>query len=170
MIFLTTLIVTIVHLTLFTTVYVYMSKLRSLARRRAALRQQRHCGLGSSNGSLSPSSISSSIGSLSQGDAFSYSDENGSTSVYCVNQQQQQQPQSGQSGQTQPSVTYFGMEPNNADNSGDKQPQHPANVAEFFGSLRSKYNRDNVFFGPKEQRFLGLPNYAFGGAGARPKN
>ena len=30
------------------------------------------------------------------------------------------------------------------------------------GSIRSAFNRDNVFFGPKEQRFLGINNYAFG--------
>lgn len=152
------------HLTLFTTVYVYMAKLKTMARRRdAALRRQYASSLSSS---LSPSSISSSIGSLSQGDAFSFTEAG--ESIYAVSSQQQRQlahpvpdcQPAMPPGSPRP-ATYFGME-----NAPQNQSQ---GQQEFVGSLRSKYNRENVFFGSKEQRFLGLPNYAFGGAGGRPR-
>lgn len=46
------------------------------------------------------------------------------------------------------------MDNNNENNNEEKDRKN-------FGSIRSSFNQDNIFYGPKEQRFFGINNYSF---------
>lgn len=140
-VFITTMIVTIIHLTLATTVYLYLGKLRKLRKQR-----KRFCSNYLPNSrinSMTPSSASS----MSSNDTFSLGEGSGEPeivtggkngSTYNLQEAMKQQQQ------TKPHK-WFGVE---------DQPGGG-------GSIRSAFNRENVFFGPKEQRFFGINNYAF---------
>lgn len=183
-IFLTTLIVTVLHLTLATTVYLYLSKLKRIARQKSF-----HPNFLASNSrldSLTPSS-SSSISSLGGGggrghgdDTLSYAEadgfNNGSVASLgpfvsgletmpvppnpvAVNlaarlREEMARPKAAK---------WFGMPGEHEDGSNLQQvPPHLSN-----GNMRSAFNRE-ILFGPREQRFLGLNNYAFNGGTSGP--
>lgn len=185
-IFLTTLIVTVLHLTLATTVYLYLSKLKRIARQKSF-----HPNFLTSNSrldSLTPSS-SSSISSLGGGggrgagdDTLSYAEAEGFTTgsvasmgpfvngletmpvgpnPVAVNlaarlREEMARPKAAK---------WFGM-PNEGEESGiHSHPQMPPHLSN--GNMRSAFNRE-ILFGPREQRFLGLNNYAFNGGTSGP--
>lgn len=154
-IFLTTLIVTVLHLTLATTVYLYLSKLKRVTRQK---RFHTDFLANSRLGSLTPST-SSSISSLGRGDdTLSYADDGFATSSTGIEvppnpaavhlavrlREELARPKASK---------WFGMPGEHP-----QQQQQPQNQA---ASMQSAFNRENVFFGQKEQRFLGINNYAW---------
>lgn len=180
-IFLTTLIVTVLHLTLATTVYLYLSKLKRIARQKSF-----HPNFLASNSRLdsltpsSSSSISSLGGSRGRGagdDTLSYAEADAFTTgsvaslgpfvngletimpvpnPVAVNlaarlREEMARPKAAK---------WFGV-PDEGQESGplphSQMPPHLSN-----GNMRSAFNRE-ILFGPREQRFLGLNNYAFNG-------
>lgn len=159
-IFLTTLIVTVLHLTLATTVYLYLSKLK-----RVTLQKRFHSDFlaNSRLGSLTPST-SSSISSLGRGDdTLSYADDG-----FAISSTGREVPPNPAAVHlavrlreelARPKASkWFGMPGEHAQHPQQQQQQQTPNQA---ASMQSAFNRENVFFGQKEQRFLGINNYAW---------
>ena len=159
-IFVTTLIVTVVHFTLATSVYLYLNKLKRISHHKSFPPNL----MGNLN-SMTPSS-SSSISSLGCGgeDSFNY----GSEAMVHADAAAAYTSGLAFSPSTidvSPSGAPFHL--NKELQSADQQQQQwlamqNATYHRRNSSIRSTFNRDNIFFGPREQRFFGIKNYSFG--------
>lgn len=142
----TTLIVTVVHLTIAATVYLYVGKLRLKTEQRRAFQARVLAAHAHQNrlGSLTPSSSSSLGSSLADLDQMSAFDGHSTASYTASNfQTRVENSAKSEAGNGMATATPAVVKP-----------------VQYFGL--DGPDAANVFFGHKEQRFMGINNYQFG--------
>jgi len=160
-IFLTTLVVTVIHLTLATTLYLYLGKLRRTASQKIFYPNFMP---NSRLNSLTPSS-SSSISSLGRAEDTLSLGEEPIAYTSAVPIASHVKSSTAEVPPNPLALNHLAARLKE-EQGGPRHAKWFGMTSEHqFGSIRSAFNRENVFFGPKEQRFLGINNYAFSPAG-----